>query len=452
MAANWSRDNLDIPVEIDRAIDKLVRSILLDYEGSAKTYPTIADPQPYERKIESISNRINSRITEQFEGETSLDLVTIASIRSRDTYQLLTRTLENLAHGIALYDADDRMIFCNERMRSWNAKTAHLYVPGVKFEDLVRANFEADHILDLDVDVETFIQTRLEQHRNPKGPIIQKRSDGLWLELREQKTPDGFTFILNIDITERMLAEQALEKALQEAEAASTAKSQFLAMMSHELRTPLNAILGFSEVLSGQYLGPPGAGMYKEYAKHIHDSGTHLLNLVNDLLDLSAIEAGQKTLTMEHIQCAPLVRECARIVEGQKGDKTLEMDLHFVPDADLTIYGDRRAITQVLLNLLGNASKHVPDNGRIDITSIATEGGVEIAVADNGSGISKDQIASLTDPFRRGVHGAEIADKGWGLGLSITKSLVELHGGTLAIDSDVGVGSTITVFFPSAPD
>lgn len=454
MGSNRASEAAEIPQDIDRAIDDLVRAVVIDFAAVPRKAP-VSGEVSYKRRIEDISNRINSRFTEHFDGHSKLDLGTIESIRSRDTFQLLTRTLENLAHGIALYDEEDRMIFCNEQMRTWNKQTAHLYKPGARFEDLIRANCQASHILDVEEDIEAFVQARMAKHRNPTDPIVQHRSDGRWLEIREHRTSDGYTFTLNIDITDRVLAEQALQKALEEAELASKAKSEFLATMSHELRTPLNAILGFSEVLSGQYLGPPSAGIYREYAEHIHESGSHLLNLVNDLLDVSAIEAGSLVLEKEPFDVGPLVTECARIIEGRKDRHDVTLDISCFTDGSFNLFGDRRSVKQILLNLMGNAEKFTSDGGRIVIDATRVDDGVddgmEIRISDDGEGIPSDQISALTDPLVRNPLKASVADKGWGLGLSITKSLIDLHGGRLKIESSVGVGTSVLVFFPDDP-
>jgi signal transduction histidine kinase len=238
----------------------------------------------------------------------------------------------------------------------------------------------------------------------------------------------------------RLEAEAAKEIAQQ----ANRAKSEFLAAMSHELRTPLNAILGFSDILFNQYFGPPGAGKYREYAKDIHSSAKHLLDLVNDVLDISAIEAGKTALDIGIIEIKGLIGECVHTVRERAGDKGIVLH-EDVPDGLPRLKADRRAIKQVLLNLLSNAVKFTPDGGSVTVTAAVADGFIDITVADTGVGIEPERLPHIMNPFISKSASPYTADRGWGLGLSISKSLIDMHAGEIVIQSRLGHGTTVMV-------
>ncbi len=249
-----------------------------------------------------------------------------------------------------------------------------------------------------------------------------------------------------LDITEHKRAEDARDEALREAERANQAKSEFLATMSHELRTPLNAILGFSDILSQQYFGPLGAVKYEEYAKDIHSSGELLLELVNDLLDISTIEAGEKYLTLEPLEVSQIISDSVAIIE----EKALLAGIHLSTDFPMDLqpmYADKRALRQILLNLLSNAVKFTPSGGAVTISATQDKKSTNIFVSDTGDGIPDEIMGDIINPFVRAESDPHKADKGWGLGLAIANSLIELHEGTLVIKSKVGEGTTIKVTF-----
>jgi two-component system cell cycle sensor histidine kinase PleC len=238
-----------------------------------------------------------------------------------------------------------------------------------------------------------------------------------------------------------------LEQARAQAVEANAAKSRFLATMSHELRTPLNAILGFSEVIQRQMFGVPGDPRYVEYAKHIHDSGTHLLSLIHEILDLSKIEAGRMEL-----HCEPVSVDC--VIEEAR--KLSRVDVHhkltvLIEDGLPRLHADKRATLQMLVNLLANAAKFTPWNGAVAVTAMARgDGGITIAVRDTGSGIAKADIPKALAAYSQVRNGEVRAHDGTGLGLPIVQSLITLHGGTLDLESEAGQGTSVSLHFPAA--
>lgn len=251
-------------------------------------------------------------------------------------------------------------------------------------------------------------------------------------------------------IAELEEARQMSEEARRQAEQANIAKSQFLATMSHELRTPLNAIIGFSEVLSSELLGPHQVPQYKEYAGDIHSSGLHLLNLINELLDLSRIEAGKYELNEEAVSLAEIADACRRMMEIRAKAKGIE--LVFSVGANLPkIWGDERAIRQVILNLLSNAIKFTPQNGKVTlVVTRSADGGQMISVRDNGPGIPENEIELVLSSFGQGSLAQKTAEQGAGLGLPIVRKIMDLHQGRFDLFSKLRFGTEAIVTFPRA--
>ena len=240
------------------------------------------------------------------------------------------------------------------------------------------------------------------------------------------------------------------DEARRRAEAANIAKSRFLATMSHELRTPLNAILGFSEVMKAELLGPIENASYREYAGNIHASGRHLLQLINEILDLSRIEAGRYELNEEPVRLVDIVEDCRRLLALRAESKGLQMALEFDKGID-EIWADERAIRQISLNLMSNALKFTPRGGRIVLTVTQTsEGDQRLSVRDTGPGIPQEEIPRVMQAFGQGSLAHQTAEGGTGLGLPIVQNLVKLHGGTFELNSELRKGTDAVVILPKS--
>ena len=371
-----------------------------------------------------------------------------AEARAAAAQSRLYDAIESSSQAFALFDADNRLVVCNEKFREYHPATADLMIPGVSYEDLITRGAERGQFNDAEGRVEQWVAQELARQRDPGDAYEQHLSDGRWLQASDRRTADGGTVCLRTDITDLKQREEALRAAREAAELANRAKSEFLANMSHELRTPLNAIIGFSEVILKEMFGPLANENYREYIKDIHDSGSHLYQLINDILDVSKAEAGKLELRETSVNMADVIERCVRLVEerAQRAQVTIETR---IADGTPSLIADERKLKQILINLLSNAVKFTPEGGTVEVLAGELDDGrFELVVKDTGIGIAADDIAIVMAPFGQVDSRLARRYEGTGLGLPLTKSLVELHGGVIDVESEVDVGTRIIIHLP----
>lgn len=394
------------------------------------------------------------------------------ALRSEAADLRLRTAIENINESFVLWDAANRLVMCNSKYQQDNGLADRDVVPGA-----ARAALEQRMLAYAS-------ERRLANVNGRPGSVSYERqlADGRWLQVNELKTRDGGTVSVGSDITQirqhqdklvdserRLMAtihdlslarraemEKAQElaelnrkymKEKERAEAANKAKSEFLANMSHELRTPLNAIIGFSELMQQSLFGPLGSERYDEYAGDINSSGKYLLGVINDILDMSKIEAGQFSMDSEEIDLYPLIRETVRVVSLQAAAKEIAVETKI--SENLSLVADRRAIKQIVINLLSNAVKFTGQGGHISLRARNTSGALILTIEDNGCGIPKHALSKLGRPFEQVQNQFSKNHTGSGLGLAISRSLAELHGGALKIRSTEGVGTIVSVRIPT---
>ncbi|MBY0562905.1 MAG: PAS domain-containing sensor histidine kinase [Hyphomonadaceae bacterium] len=406
--------------------------------------------------VEDVSGRTQTRlfatvidVSERYESEARV---------SRLEKQLRA-AIENFSGPFALWDTRRRLLL-------WNQSFADTFRLG---SDVLRqrASYEA-------IAAASTPAIRREKH-DPNNPDVRviELANGEWLHVVERRAADGGVITVGVDITplkrkEEELArnERRLSDALgraenqeyrikalareaheerQKAEEASRAKSTFLANMSHELRTPLNAIIGFSEIMSKELFGPIGNNQYKQYSTDIFDSGNHLLELINDILDMAKIEAGRLTLSPRPLDPMVAIEQAVRLTKRKAEEKGLQIVIDAVDLPEIA--ADHRAVKQILLNLLSNALKFT-DQGAIMVHARGNAQGLTLRVVDTGCGIPPEHLPRLARPFEQVERELTRNKSGTGLGLALTKSLTEMHGGKLSIQSEVGRGTIVTVTLP----
>jgi signal transduction histidine kinase len=334
----------------------------------------------------------------------------------------LVSALESSDEGVILLDAGGRIVLSNSQVMAFFPDLASQFTTGARLPAKLAAAVA-----------------------QPTGEI--RLFDGRWLRLSRSVTNDGGSVIIGGDITLLKERESVLREAKEEAEAASRSKSEFLTNMSHELRTPLNAVLGFSEIIRDAIMGPVDA-RYQEYANDIYTAGRHLLSLINDVLDLSKIEVGRLELQEETVNVGEVVDACRRIIDGRAKEAGLELEVDISSDLP-PIRADDRRLKQIVLNLLSNSVKFTPAGGRVGVSArMSPRGEVQILVSDSGIGMRGEDIALALEPFRQLDGALNRRYEGTGLGLPLVQRLVQLHGGSLGIESAPGVGTTITLTLP----
>ncbi len=393
------------------------------------------------------------------------------ALRSEAADLRLRTAIENINESFVLWDSSQRLIMCNSKYQKDNGLSDRDVMPGAS-----RAILEERMLAFAS-------ERRLANANGPQGGATFERqlADGRWLQVNELRTRDGGIVSVGSDITQIKLHQEKLVdserrlmatihdlslarraeeersselvdlnrkymKETERAEAANRAKSEFLANMSHELRTPLNAIIGFSELMEQGLFGPLGSERYEEYATDINSSGKYLLGVINDILDMSKIEAGQFSMDREEIDLGPLISETVRVVSLQAQEKSITVETR-IADA-ITLFADRRAIKQIVINLLSNAVKFTGQGGHISVRARNTSGALILTIEDNGCGIPKEALSKLGRPFEQVQNQFSKSHAGSGLGLAISRSLAELQGGALKIRSTQGVGTIVSVRIP----
>jgi two-component system, cell cycle sensor histidine kinase PleC len=388
-----------------------------------------------------------------------------ADLRLRDA-------IETIPEAFVLWDSCNKLVLCNSKFQHLHNLPEDSVEAGTAYENVLAAGRR--RVLRT---TETTDSVEIGGARTFEAQL----EDGRWLHISERRTKDGGYVSVGTDITaiklhetklvdnERQLkatvadlqiSQHALKVQTQQlaelagkyadektrAEEANQAKSKFLANMSHELRTPLNAIIGFSEIMESGMFGPLGTDKYDEYCRDIRESGKYLLDVINDVLDMSKIEAGRMRLARDALDLDRLLTEATRVVSGRAQEKSITLVPRVEPG--ICMVADRRAVKQIVLNLLSNAVKFTPEGGRIRLRGRATSGSVIIAIADDGIGIPAEAIKRLGRPFEQVESQLTKSHQGSGLGLAISKSLTELQGGTLRIRSKPGVGTLVLIRLP----
>jgi signal transduction histidine kinase len=359
--------------------------------------------------------------------------------------ELLQSTLENMGEGLSVFDRDGRLIAWNGRFAKILALPIDLTsasLSEILLQQAMRGDFGP-------VDPVSEARERAERYYRDV-PTVEERTtaNGHVLQIRRRAMPDGGVVSLYSDITERKASEEKVLQALSQAELANRAKSDFLANMSHELRTPLNAIIGFAEAVSSELLGPVYDKKQLEYIKDIHTSGLLLLSIINDVLDMSKIEAGKLELAREDVPMQPLIREAIRMVSERAKSRKIAL-VSMVPDEEISVWGDERAIKQILLNLLSNAVKFSHEGGQVDIrVSRDDAGDLVLEVEDYGIGMSEHEIGRALEPFGQAKPAVTKSHGGTGLGLPIAKGLTNAHGGKLSVRSAPRQGTLVRILLP----
>ncbi|MEM6557509.1 MAG: PAS domain-containing sensor histidine kinase, partial [Pseudomonadota bacterium] len=383
-----------------------------------------------------------------------------AVARTRQAENRLRTALEGFSGPVALWDARKRLIY-------WNRAFVRVF----GLEPTVRAGMGYDTVM---LSQATNIIDRRPSIEDDHTEIVKIR-DGTWFKIVERSTKSGGMLTVGLDVSSDVRNEVELTKQQgrlrklvaelersetrtaeltrhlklekQRAERSANSKNAFLANMSHELRTPLNAINGFSEILVGELYGPLGDDRYKEYAQDILDSGKHLLDMITDLLDMAKIDAGKMTVDLHPIDIVDPVDAAIRMIRRKAEEKNISLKLAANSNLPL-VEADHRAIRQMILNLVSNAIKFTDEGGEVRVTVDQKDKELRVAVRDNGIGIPPDALPRLGEPFEQVSDTRDRNYDGTGLGLALTKSFAEMHGGRLTIASEQGRGTQVSFYLP----
>ena len=361
---------------------------------------------------------------------------------------ILQTTLDSIDQGIAAFDAQGRIIAWNEQCAEFFYNPPDLRV-GMKRYELLKYMAE---IGAMGPGEPKEIADRREKEIIAAGSNSSDSFtmlDGREISYTRFGLDDGGQTIVYRDVTERLKYERELNEAKEQAEAGNRAKSEFIAHVSHELRTPLNAVIGFSEMMMQRIFGPLGSDKYDEYANVINSAGRHLLDQINQVLDLSKIDAGKMTFEFEDVKINEITDYVENLLEPQLQSRSHDLTID-IPSSFPMLHADKTMVTQVLMNLLSNAIKFTPENGQIQLQADLQNDSIVISVTDNGIGIEEDMVQQVIDPFVQIRSALTRSEQGTGLGLSIVASLVEHHGGQINLESEVDKGTKVTVSFPAS--
>ncbi|MGN6517202.1 MAG: PAS domain-containing sensor histidine kinase [Rhizomicrobium sp.] len=364
---------------------------------------------------------------------------------AEDRYRLMAEQASDI---IMFYGADARILFASNALQN---------ILGRNIAEVEQGGF-LTLVHPEDMQQALSLRERLEPGEVRTATYRVRHRDGhyVWMESSVRSIYDPETgearnaVSVSRDISDRKAQEFEMRAAREEAEAASRAKSGFLASMSHELRTPLNAIIGFADIMRDEMFGTLGNPRYTEYAGLIRDSGQLLLDLISDILDTAKIEAGKMDLKFEDVDLSEVMEDCARLLAQRARDNGIQMIME-TPADGLPLTADRRAVKQIVLNLLSNALKFTPRGGHVWITAAAGKGRVVLSVRDDGIGIPADALPRLGRAFEQAATDPMVAKSGTGLGLALVRALSESHGGAMQIDSAEGDGTTVTVTLATNP-
>ncbi|HEY2009112.1 MAG TPA: ATP-binding protein [Rhizomicrobium sp.] len=353
----------------------------------------------------------------------------------RSAENRLVDALETSREGVMLVSPDGKIVMSNSTLRGFFPAIAYQLMPGTRFDAALAR-----------------IQSQLAPTQGPHEDIATsghaelELADGRWLRMTGSATSEGGSIFFLSDFTTIKEREESLRRAKREAEAANASKSRFLANMSHELRTPLNAIIGFSEIINDQLFGDLGNERYLDYSGDILRSGRHLLAVINDVLDLSRSEAGKMVLSARETDMAVVLDDCIAMVREQCSDAGLNLIVSGL-DQPLPLNGDPAKLRQIFLNLLSNAIKFTEKGGTVSLGVAGTDTRIAVTVADTGIGMDPEDVEIAFQPFGQVDNRLERRYEGTGLGLPLTKALVDLHKASIVIDSARGQGTRVTVTF-----